>query len=154
MQTTWLEKQDLLVQGMTGMAPRQFVVVQYDVGLDPNPYAQAAPEPDASWYCEVVSAHFLPQASWPIDYYYLWQHDWEAPDRAGENWARSADSAEEAAALLVNALTHGRLCRDASRMVYEIGRWSDGPGGGEPHPFPEDPTTGELFPAGPFLLAA
>ena len=137
---SWSDQRKDLSTAMAAMGHRQFVVVQYVVGLDPNPYAQAAPELDGTWYCEVVSTHFLPEEVWPIDQYYLWQHDWEAPEAPGENWARSARSSDEAAALLISAISRGRLCLDPTRLVCEVGRWSDGPdGGGEPLPFPVEP---------------
>lgn len=140
MQITWAEQQKDLALAMAAIGHRQFVVVQYEIGLDPNPYAQAAPEPDGTWYCEVVSTHFLPEHLWPIDQYYLWQHDWEVPEVPGENWAREARNSDEAAGLLIKALSRGRLCLDPSKLSCEVGRWHDGPdGGGEPLPLPFEP---------------
>ena len=52
---------------LAGLQERQFVVVEYNAGIDPNPYAQARPESDGGWYCEVVSAHFLPEEIWTMD---------------------------------------------------------------------------------------
>ena len=50
---------------------QQFVIVEYCTGLDPNPYAQAAPDAAGDWYCELVSSHYLPESAWPIDEFFL-----------------------------------------------------------------------------------
>ena len=139
------QQQDLAVT-MSVLGHRQFVVVQYLTGPDPNPYAKAAPEPDGTWYCEVVSEHFLPLDQWPLDEQHLQSCGWEAPERPGENWACAVATSDEAAARLIDALARGRACGDPGMLACEIGRWPSDPDGGEDaHPW---------YPQGRLALAA
>jgi len=143
---TWANQQQDLAVTMSVLGHRQFIVVQYLAGLDPNPYAQAAPEPDGTWYCEVVSAHYLPGEVWPLDERHLLSREWEAPERAGENWACAVGTSDEAAARLIDALARGRVCGNPTLLACEIGRWPSDPDGGE--------DASPWYPEGPLALAA
>jgi hypothetical protein len=127
------------------MEHRQFVIVDVATPADPSPYAQAAPEPAGDWYCEVVSASYLPDAVWPIREDSLLLLGWQAPDDRSANWSREAVDAQQAAEFLVDGLRLGRSCGDPGRYSWDIGRFPPPPDGGEPEP---------SWPRGPFGLAA
>ena len=123
--------------------PGQYVVVEFveHEGVpswSPWPYAQCAWEPEG-WYCEAVSARFLPADQWPLDELALRRSGWHAPSAATENWSTWSATAGEAAAAMVDALRHSRDCQDPSRYRWEVRTFPTGPDGGEPLPVRRPP---------------
>jgi hypothetical protein len=100
----------------------EFVLLQVAVGRDLDPYAQVAREPDGSWYCEIVSARYLPPSSWPLDEFVLVADGWAPPDHARANWSRAAATGEQAAEAVITALRHGRACPDPYAYSWAPGR--------------------------------
>lgn len=146
MGTKWDDLVSDLAIDLAALEYRQFVVVHFLAGLNPNPYAQAAPEFAGDWYCEVASEHFIPAESWPMDELTLIAAGWEPPERPGENWARDADDASTAAALLLESLRFGRGCQDPCAFVWNVGQFP---------PEPDDDGDREpILPKGPFALVA
>ena len=76
MEAGWGDLVHDLAIDLARLQHRQFVVVEYNTGIDPNPYAQACPEP-GGWYCEVMSAHFLPEEIWTLDAGFLTVDGWQ-----------------------------------------------------------------------------
>ena len=113
-----------------------FVLVQHGDG-DRVPYAQGAPGP-AGWYLEVVSAAYLPVEVWPLDEPWLTHAGWLEPDGETLNWWLSRVPADDVAGLLLDGLRHGRGCSDPSLVQVSVGRFPDGPDGGEPLPVLDD----------------
>lgn len=109
-----------------------FVLVQYGSG-DEVPYAQGAPGP-AGWYVEVVSAAYLPAEMWPLDEEWLRGAGWREPDGETLNWWRPRVTVDEVAGLLLDGLRLGRGCPDPTLVQVSVGRFPDGPDGGEPLP--------------------
>jgi hypothetical protein len=144
--TDWAGLVSALAIDLATLEYRQFVVVEFLAGLEPNPYAQAAPEFGGDWYCEVASEHFLPVTLWPLDGFSLVAGGWEPPERPGENWARDADDAYAAAAVLMDSLRFGRACQDPGAFVWTIGRFPPRPD--------DDGDRDPIVPRDPFGLAA
>jgi hypothetical protein len=144
MNERWSDLQDDFGYTIGCLTPQEFLLMRYLTVTNPAPYAQVAAEPDGSYYCEVVSHHHLTASCWPIDEARLVAAGWEAPVGRQTNWYRYADSADQAAALLIEALRFGRACGDPERFVGTIDRWPpDDDGGREP-----------VSPRNPFGLAA
>ena len=136
----WVRWSDLggeVGAALARLRPGQFLLIEYDTHgtWDPRPYAQCAREVD-SWYCEVVSQHYLSATTWPIDELALRRAGWMLPDDETANWWRNADSADAAAVLLVEGLRRGRLCTDPELFAWSVGTFPSGPDGGEPLPVP------------------
>lgn len=130
---------------IAGLETRGFLIMSAKVGLDPDPYAQVALERDGSFYCEVVSEHHLPASAWPIDELALLAAGWDPPVGPVTNWSCSADTAAEAAGLVIDALRFGRSCTDPDQFVGTIDRWP---------PPPSDDPPAPVTPRPPFGLAA
>lgn len=133
----WRELIDEIGQALLRLRPGQFLLLEYDAlrTWDPRPYAQCAREVD-SWYCEVVSQHYLGATQWPIDELALRRAGWLLPDDETANWWLNAESAEATAALLVEGLRLGRMCPDPEKFAWSVGTFPSGPDGGEPLPVP------------------
>ncbi len=127
-----------VAQTLRSVRPGQFVLLEF-VEHDgvppwsPWPYAQCVWKPDG-WYCEAVSASFLPADQWPLDELALRRAGWHPPTDSAGNWYRHEHSADGAARTLVEALRHSRDCQDPSRYRWEVGTFPTGPDGGEPVP--------------------
>lgn len=146
MSTDWEDLVHDLTLDLGRVKYRQFVIVEYYAGLDPNPYAQAASDAAGDWDCELVSGHYLPASTWPIDESYLVAAGWAPPVRPGENWSRRVDSPTEAATVLAESLRFGRAGFDPQVINWWTAR------------FPPPPDDGRdrrpVVPRGPFGLAA
>ena len=134
-----------LALDMAGMEYRQFVILEFNTQLDPNPYAQATPDAAGDWMCEVVSDHYLGSQRSPLDEFALASQGWAAPTRLEDNWEHTADAAQSAAVLLIEALRFGRGCPDPRVFTWRIGRFPPTEGDGDKAPD---------LPGGPFELAA
>lgn len=134
----WSVLTDELGRTLRRTRPGQFVLVEFveHEGVppwDPWPYAQCMWEPDG-WYCEVVSANFLPAERWPLDELTLRRAGWRAPAGPEDNWSIETLTAELAASAMVEALRRGRDCDDPRRYRWEVGTLPADPDGGEPVP--------------------
>ncbi len=145
MDELWEDLRQELRLDIGGLEFRQYAVIEFMAGLDPNPYAQVAREANGDWYCEVVSAHFLPARAWPIDELALVAGGWEPPDDPRANWSIAAATGEQAVDLLVEALRHGRACADPETFTWFTGQFPPPPDDGQREP---------VLPPGPFGLAA
>ena len=123
MQDGWADLVHDLTIDTAGMVLGQFVIVEHCAQLDPNPYVQAAPDRGGGWYCEVVSAAYLPAGVWPIDEGYLRRRGWTPPADPRDNWSRTADSPGQVAELLADGLRYGRLCPDWQQVMWRIHRF-------------------------------
>ena len=133
----WDELAGEIGSALSRLRPRQFLLIEYDSRgtWDPRPYAQCAREID-SWYCEVVSQHYLAASTWPIHELALRRAGWLLPDDETANWWRNADAPDSAGQLLVEGLRRGRLCTDPELFAWSVGTFPSGPDGGEPLPVP------------------
>ena len=127
-----------LTLDMAGLEYRQFVIVEFNTPLAPNPYAQATPTAAGDWLCEVVSEHYLGTELWPLDEYALASLGWAAPPRSDDNWEQTADDARAA------RCCWSKRCGSAGgvqiRSVHlAIGHFpTPGDGGGRRHSCPGD----------------
>ena len=140
------ELYDCLTSAVAALERRHFLILEADVGLAFRPYSQVARELDDTWYCETVSAHYLPGAAWPIDEFFLVSTGWEPPTGPRDNWSITVASAADAALLLVDALRLGRTCIDPSVYSWSFGRFPPDDGGQR--------DDAPLVPQGGFGLAA
>jgi hypothetical protein len=133
----WNELAGEVGAALARLRPGRFLLIEYHAQgtWDPRPYAQCAREVD-SWYCEVVSQNYLGASTWPIDELAMRRTGWLLPDDETANWWRNAETAEQAAELLVDGLRHGRLCPDPEAFAWSVGTFPSGPDGGEPLPIP------------------
>lgn len=146
MDSEWDDLVDDLALDMVELEYRQFVILEFNTQLDPNPYAQATPNSAGDWLCEVVSDHYLGAECWPLDEVDLTSRGWAAPVRPEDNWENSSGDAGAAAVLLVEALRFGRACADPLVFTWRIS-WF-------PPPEDEDEEKAPILPLGPFGLAA
>lgn len=145
MGTEWDDLVHDLALDMAELEYRQFVIIEYNTQLDPNPYAQATPTASEDWMCEVVSEHYLGTAWWPPDEFALVSRGWAAPQRLEDNWSNFTADPASAALLLVEALRDGRECADPQVFTWRIGRFP---------PPDDDVDQAPALPLGPFGLAA
>jgi hypothetical protein len=134
-----------LTLDMAGLEYQQFVIVEFNTQMVPNPYAQATPNAAGEWMCEVVSEHYLGAECWPLDELALASRGWNVPTGPEDNWEHRAGDARLASLLLVEALRFGRVCPDPRVFTWRIGRFPPPGDGGAPGP---------RVPRGPFGLAA
>ena len=128
----WEQVRSRLDSAVRSLPWESFVLVRHGAA-DEAPYAQAAPGP-AGWYVEVVSAAYLPATDWPLDEEWLRTTGWQDPDGDTLNWWRTRTPVDEVAGLLLDGLRCGRGCSDPGALVVTVGRFPDGPDGGEPLP--------------------
>jgi hypothetical protein len=108
---------------------RHFLIVEVDVGLDVEPYAQVARELDDTWYCEIVSTHYLASGDWPIDEFFLLAAGWSPPVDPRDNWSVTVESARDAVRMMVEALRFGRACTDLYSYSWSFGQFPPDDGG-------------------------
>lgn len=134
MRADWEDLVDDFGYTINAMEAGGFLVMRALVGLNPNPYAQVARVNDGSLFCEVVSALHVPEEIWPIDEFFLVLAGWDPPIGCRTTWARTVESGDEAARVLISALRFGRACPDPDSYVGTLSRWppSDPPASGAP----------------------
>ena len=124
-----------LTEVVMALTVGQFVVVDCLVGLAESglPYSQTARTPDG-WYCEVVSAAFLPAHVWPINELALRRMGWNAPypEHPDDNWSTELPLNAAVAELLLDGLRKGRCCPDNTLVRWAVGTFPSGPDGGLP----------------------
>ncbi|WP_426989891.1 TY-Chap domain-containing protein [Pseudarthrobacter sp. Y6] len=125
----WARAGELVSEVLANMPWNSFVSIDYGDEADGprRPYAQANPSADGVW-CEIVSEAFLPAVEWPIDTNYLVGNGWSAPDEEVPNWHKQGVPPFEAGHQLLEALKHGRLCRDPQKVRWHSGDFPGGPG--------------------------
>lgn len=115
----------------------QFLVAEYLIEGShlSAPYAQTARDSDG-WYCEIVSAHYLPASAWPLDELHLRRAGWTPPDADTFNWWTVSPDETAAAEDLILGLRDARGCHDPRRYMWSAGTFPGGPQGGKPIPEP------------------
>lgn len=146
MNDPFIELRQTLGPEVNDLERRHFLIVEVDVGLDFEPYAQVARELDNTWYCELVSTHYLAAEVWPIDEFFLVAAGWAPPVDPRDNWSLTAESGLDAVRMMVDALRFGRACTDPYAYSWSFGHFPPDDGGG----WREAP----VVPRGPFGLAA